>query len=91
MLEAMSSARPVVATRVGGIPEAMENGKTGYLVENGDRPGLREALDRLLADPAKSREMGCCGRETVVKHFSWDKNAEEHSRLYLDVIERRIE
>jgi teichuronic acid biosynthesis glycosyltransferase TuaC len=91
MLEAMSSARPVVATRVGGIPEAMENGKTGYLVEKGDRSGLREALDRLLADPAKSREMGCCGRETVVKHFSWDKNAEEHSRLYLDVIERRIE
>lgn len=87
MLEAMSSARPVVATRVGGIPEAMEDGKTGYLVEKGDLSGLREALDRLLAEPAKSREMGRCGRETVVKNFSWDRNAEEHILLYQELIE----
>lgn len=91
VLEAMSCARPVVATRVGGIPEVVENGKTGYLVEKEDTAGLREAMGRLLSDPERSKEMGRCGRETIVKRFSWDKNAEEHIRLYKDLIERREE
>ena len=58
VLEAMAHGRPVVATRVGGIPELVEDGVTGFLVEPGDVAGLRVALERLLADPMLRRRMG---------------------------------
>jgi glycosyltransferase involved in cell wall biosynthesis len=73
VLEAMAHGRPVVATRVGGIPELVEDGVTGFLVEPGDVAGLRAALERLLADPMLRRRMGREARARVAERCSWDR------------------
>lgn len=73
VLEAMAHGRPVVASAVGGIPELVEDGVTGYLVEPGDVAGLRAAIERLLADPALRRRMGRAARERVAERCSWDR------------------
>src|SRR5919201_1923846 len=73
VLEAMAHGRPVVATAVGGIPEFVEDGVTGYLVEPGDVAGLRAAIERLLADPLLRRRMGREARKRVTERCSWDR------------------
>jgi glycosyltransferase involved in cell wall biosynthesis len=73
VLEAMVHGRPVVATRVGGIPELVEDGVTGFLVEPGDVPGLRAALERLLADPKLRRRLGRAARKRVAERCSWQR------------------
>ena len=73
VLEAMAHGRPVVATRVGGIPELVEDGVTGFLVEPGDVAGLRAALERVLADPMLRRRMGREARKRVTERCSWDR------------------
>ena len=81
VLEAMAHARPVVATRVGGIPDLVEDGVTGLLVEPGDRAALRAALERLLADPELRRRMGREGRRRV-RRCSWDAVAAQTLEAY---------
>jgi glycosyltransferase involved in cell wall biosynthesis len=73
VLEAMAHGRPVVASAVGGIPELVEDGVTGYLVEPGDVAGLRSAIEKLLADPELRRRMGRAARERVAERCSWDR------------------
>ena len=73
VLEAMAHGRPVVASAVGGIPELVEDGVTGFLVEPGDVAGLRAALERLLADPKLRRRMGRAARKRVAERCSWDR------------------
>ena len=68
----MAYGRPVVATAVGGIPQLVEDGRTGFLVPPGDAPALRDALERVLADPALRRRLGDAGRARVSKLCSWD-------------------
>src|SRR5947209_18230931 len=70
VIEAMAHGRPVVASRVGGIPDLVEDGVTGFLVAPGDVEGLRHALERLLADPGLRRRMGRAGRERIVERCS---------------------
>jgi glycosyltransferase involved in cell wall biosynthesis len=62
ILEAMSAGRPVIATRVGGTPELVLHGKTGLLVERGDREGLAAALASILSDEALRAALGDAGR-----------------------------
>lgn len=81
VVEAMAHGRPVVATRVGGIPDLVEDGVTGFLVEPGDRDGLRAALERLLADPQLRRRMGTEARRRV-RRCSWDAVAAETLEAY---------
>ena len=69
--EAQLMEKPVVATRVGGIPELMDNNKSGFLVEKGNYKGLIEKLSILINDPNKAKEMGVYGRYFVIKNFSW--------------------
>lgn len=70
LLEAMACARPVVATRTGGVPELVVPGETGLLVAPGDFDGLAQACDHLLADPARRDAMGRAARQRVQRHFS---------------------
>ena len=70
ILEAMAHGRPVVASAVGGIPELVEHGVTGFPVAPGDVAGLREAIERLLADPALRRRIGLAARARVAAHCS---------------------
>ncbi len=72
--EGMAHAKPIVATRVGGIPELITDGATGYLVERGDTKGMSEKLLALLADPALRGRMGEAGRANVAEKFDLRKN-----------------
>src|SRR5437870_6615528 len=69
ILEAMSSARPVVSTRLAGIPELVVDGETGVLVSPGDTAALTCALAQLLRDPALRLRFGRAGRMRVERHF----------------------
>jgi glycosyltransferase involved in cell wall biosynthesis len=73
--EAQLMERPVVATRVGGIPELMLNEKTGLLVEKGDHEDLIEKFTMLINDRERAKVMGIEGRKYVTENFSWDKIA----------------
>lgn len=68
-LEAMASGLPVVISRVGGIPEIVNDGRTGYLVDPGDFAAFREALDRLVNNPGLRAEMGIAARKRAVAEF----------------------
>ena len=86
-LEAMACGTPVVASRVGGIPEVVADGETGWLVEPGDPAALAQALRIALADPQRARRMGEAGRRRVEAHFSWDRIA----ALTMDVYQQAID
>jgi spore coat protein SA len=74
--EAMAAGVPIVATRAGGIPEIVANGRTGFLVDaSRPVPGLKEKVQKLLTDDALRREMGERGRERVRKRFTWERTA----------------
>jgi glycosyltransferase involved in cell wall biosynthesis len=81
ILEAMASGLPVVATRHGGIPEAVVEGLTGILVDENDVSGMGLAISSLLAEPARAGAMGSAGRERVLGHFT-----ETHTRDRLRAI-----
>lgn len=86
-LEAMACETPVVATRVGGIVEVVEDGVSGLLVEPGRPEALADALRRVLADPAGARAMGRAGRRRVEEHFSWARVAERTEAVYRAAVE----
>jgi glycosyltransferase involved in cell wall biosynthesis len=71
--EAQLMEKPVIATNVGGIPELMKNGETGFLIEKDNPEELFEKLSILFNDIEKSKEMGKNGREFIKNNFSWDK------------------
>jgi glycosyltransferase involved in cell wall biosynthesis len=72
LLEAMACARPAVCTAVGGIPEVLVDGETGFLVPSGDPQRLAARLVTLLDDPLLARRMGLAGRERVESDFTLD-------------------
>ena len=84
-LDAMAAGLPVVATRVGGIPEIVENGVTGLLVPRRDPAALAEAILTLADQPALRRAMGDRARERV-RVFSADRTEEETRRVYLEAM-----
>ena len=82
VLEANACERPVVATRVGGVPRYVTEGENGLLADGGDAQGFARAILDLLADPARAREMGLAGRRRVLERHSWRKSAEKLVGLY---------
>jgi glycosyltransferase involved in cell wall biosynthesis len=85
VLEAMASGTPVVCSRIGGVPEIVEDGETGYLVEPGDVAALRARLTELLGDPARADRMGRAARESVLERFSWEACAERCLAAYAEL------
>ena len=83
-LAAMAAGVPVVASRVGGLPEVVEHERTGLLVEHGQ---FAEAVRHLLEDPARAAEMGRCGRERVHQEFTVERMVTETMRVYKEVAE----
>jgi len=81
-LEAMACETPVVATRVGGIKEVVEDGTTGLLVPPGDSARLGKAIAKIIEDPALAAQMGTAGRKRVLSQFTWDRIAEKTLALY---------
>jgi glycosyltransferase involved in cell wall biosynthesis len=82
LAEAMVFEKPVVATRVGGIPEVVEDGRTGLLAAPGDVAGLADRLIRLLNDPALRLRMGQAGRKTAAEKFDLRRTVAEVLSLY---------
>jgi glycosyltransferase involved in cell wall biosynthesis len=85
ILEAMAHALPVVASRVGGIPEAVLEGETGLLVPPEDPDALGAALARLAGDAALRRRMGAAGRARVLAGFTLRRSAERYEALYREI------
>ena len=88
VLEAMACSRPVVATKVGGIPEAVRNGETGFLVNIKDVNALIKSIDKLLSNEELCTEMGLSGKKIIVEKFSWEYNAKEHMKIYEKLIQK---
>jgi len=85
----MAAGRPVVATRVGGAAEAIEEGSSGYLVNAGDDESLAERLIRLLSDTARAEEMGQRGKEIVSEKFSSEAQLRRTTNLYDELLNRQ--
>ena len=74
-LEASAHGLPVVASHIGGVPDAVAHNKTGLLVPPGDKPALAAAFTRLIESPELRRSMGEAGRLWVGK-YRWDKSVD---------------
>jgi glycosyltransferase involved in cell wall biosynthesis len=85
VLEAMAAARPVVAFRSGGVPEMVEHGVTGLLVEPGDVDGLASHLLRLAADAVQRRSLGEAGACRARREFSLELHVRRMEQLFLEV------
>jgi glycosyltransferase involved in cell wall biosynthesis len=86
VLEAMAARLPVVATRVGGTPEVVVDGVTGFLVPPADPGALAGRIREALADEAGRREMGRRGRDRIDKEFTFARQAEQFRQLFERVI-----
>jgi glycosyltransferase involved in cell wall biosynthesis len=80
--EAMAYRKPVVATRVGGIPELVMDADSGFLIERGDVEKLAEKVLRLILDPARRQSMGIAGRRIVEAKFDLQKNVAQLLEAY---------
>lgn len=82
LLDAMAAGVPIVASRVGGIPEIVEHGRTGLLVRAGDGEALAGPIAQLLADPGLRRRMGDAGRRRCEQHFGLEVMVERTEAVY---------
>jgi len=89
VIEAMHRAIPVVASRVGGLPEQIDHLKTGYLVEASDVKGFARALRELLDDPEAGYRMGSRAKQKARTIFSSAQNLEEHLAMYAGLARRK--
>lgn len=88
LLQAMASGKPVVASRVGGIPFFVEDGKSGHLVSPSDANALADALIDILSNPTKMIAMGKHNRQLIEQRYSWNPIVEQIETLYQDVLHR---
>jgi glycosyltransferase involved in cell wall biosynthesis len=84
-LEAALMARPVIATRVGGLPEVVEDGVSGIVVPSDDADALGAAIGRLLASPEEARHMGHAGHRRALAKFSAGRHLNDWDALYQHV------
>jgi len=89
IIEAMAAEKPVVATDIGGIPEAVQGGETGLLVPPGNPDALARAIIELLQNPEKAKEMGKSGRARFKKKFTKKKMLSEIENVYHSLINQR--
>jgi glycosyltransferase involved in cell wall biosynthesis len=88
-IEALAGGRPVVATRVGGVPDVIRDGVDGFLVEPGAVDDLADSLARLARDPKLRDRMGEQGRERVLERYSVDRLLDEIDLLYRSLLETK--
>jgi glycosyltransferase involved in cell wall biosynthesis len=84
-IEAMAASCPVVATRVGGLPDLISDGETGYLVPPGDAQAISAAMLRLLREPETARRMCQAARAVVRERFAAQRLVSDMERLYLEL------
>lgn len=86
LLEALARGRPVVATRVGGIPEVIEDGLTGLLAAPEDPASLADALATLHRRPDLAQRLGAAGAEVVAERFTWERMVADFEAVYDEVL-----
>jgi glycosyltransferase involved in cell wall biosynthesis len=86
IIEALAAGRPVVATRVGGVPDVVEDGETGFLVGRGDTAAMAEQLEVLARDPALRTSMGETGRERVLRRYAVERLVGDVDALYRELL-----
>jgi glycosyltransferase involved in cell wall biosynthesis len=89
LLEAMTQATPIVATRVGALPEIVEDGVTGVLVPPRDAPALSASIERMLGDSAILRSMGDAGRQRFERLFTINRMVTETLEVYEKLLDGR--
>ena len=86
ILESMAAGKPVIATNVGGNPEMVVNGITGYFVPPADSSAMAGAITALLQEPDKAKAMGAAGKRLVEEKFSKKAMVERYENLYKSLI-----
>jgi len=89
VLEALACGKPVVATAVGGIPEQIEDGRTGFLVPAGNAKALAERLTHLLSDNDLTQRMGRSAAEAARRQFDLQRQAEAYLGWYKELMEQQ--
>ena len=86
VMEALAAARPVVATRVGGVPDVVREGEDGFLVDVGDREGLADRLAQLAGDPGLRERMGASGQARVLERYAVERLVDDIDGLYRELL-----
>ncbi len=86
ILEASACGKPVIVSKVGGLPEVVEDGKTGFIVESGDYKSLAKALSKLICEPNLRNEMGRNGRNKVLREFNWNDCVKRMNSIYCELV-----
>jgi glycosyltransferase involved in cell wall biosynthesis len=90
LIEAMAAGVPIVATRVGGIPEAIEHERSGILVPPGDDRALAAGIARLMKRPQIASRLADAARQSAESRFSFDRMVSEFEQLYFDELAARV-
>src|SRR5262249_29647962 len=90
ILESMAAGLPVVATTVGGNPELVDDGRTGFVVPPCDAGALANSISALLSDTAMARRYGAAGKERVLTEFSLKQMVRATEHFYLKLMQREI-
>ena len=88
-LEAMASGLAVVGTRVGGLPEVIDEGITGQLVPPADPPAMAAALARYVNDPALAKKHGAAGRERILSRYNMPAMVAAYQSMYDTLCDRK--
>ncbi len=91
LLEAMAAGLPVIASRVGGLPEVVTDGENGLLIPPQDPQALATALERLLADPDLAQKLGANARRHVEENYSLERLGREINEIYAELISEIID
>ena len=82
LIESMACSTPVIATRTGGMPEVLQDGVQGRLVEVGNTGAMADAIEEILSDDNKRQKMGKAGRKRVLSSFTPEKIVPKYERYY---------
>jgi glycosyltransferase involved in cell wall biosynthesis len=91
LVEAMALRRPIVATNTGGIPELIQHGESGWLVDPGSPAALAEGILKLLHDHALSQRLGECGSARALERFRFETTMRGYEEYYRQLVAERME
>jgi glycosyltransferase involved in cell wall biosynthesis len=87
VIEASACELPVIVSDVGGLPEVVKDGVTGFVVPSENPEAAAQAMEKLVLDPGLRQRMGQAGRANVSQSYSWNRNVEKMISVYTDVVE----
>jgi glycogen(starch) synthase len=87
-LEAWAYAKPVIGARAGGVPDVIEDGVDGWVVEFGDVTGLAQRITRLILNPVEAEAMGARGRNKLQQRYTWDRLYQTVQETYREAVEQ---